>query len=90
MDFFKLMLGLTILFSFLISGKESASFYFEVPSILVMNYFFTPLFAFTIYFCFLHSVRHIISLSSELDKENIKKGLKNVIEKSDDFLKMGN
>ena len=73
--FFKLMLGLTILFSFLISGKESASFYFEVPSILVMNYFFTPLFAFTIYFCFLHSVRHIISLSSELDKENIKKGL---------------
>jgi len=73
--FFKLMLGLVILFSYLISGKESASFYFEIPSILTMNYFFTPFFAFTIYFCFLHSVRHIISLSSELDKENIKKGL---------------
>tara|TARA_A100001011_G_scaffold399746_1_gene509985 strand:- start:1444 stop:2409 length:966 start_codon:yes stop_codon:yes gene_type:complete len=73
--FFKLTLGLVILSSYLISGKESASFYFEVPAILAMNYFFTPFFAFTIYFCFLHSVRHIVSLSSELDKENIKKGL---------------
>ena len=73
--FFKLTLSLVILSSYLISGKESASFYFEVPAILAMNYFFTPFFAFTIYFCFLHSVRHIISLSSELDKENIKKGL---------------
>ena len=69
------MLGLAILSSFTISGKESASFYFEIPSILAMNYFFTPFFAFTIYFCFLHSVRHIISLSSELDKKDIKKGL---------------
>ena len=73
--FFKLTLSLVILSSYLISGKESASFYFEVPAILAMNYFFTPFFAFTIYFCFLHSVRHIVSLSSELDKENIKKGL---------------
>jgi len=73
--FFKLMLGLAILSSFTISRKEYASFYFEIPSILAMNYFFTPFFAFTIYFCFLHSVRHIISLSSELDKKDIKKGL---------------
>ena len=73
--FFKLTLSLVILSSYLISGKESASFYFEVPAILAMNYFFTPFFAFTIYFCFLHSVRHIVSLSSELDKENIKRGL---------------
>ena len=73
--FFKLMLGLVILSSYLISEKESASFYFEITSILALNYFFNPFFAFTIYFCFLHSVRHIVSLSSELDKENIKKGL---------------
>ena len=73
--FFKLMLGMAILTSYLISGRESASFYFEIPSILAINYFFTPFFAFTIYFCFLHSVRHIVSLSSELNKENIKKGL---------------
>ena len=73
--FFKLMLGIVILTSYLISGRESASFYFEIPSILAINYFFTPFFAFTIYFCFLHSVRHIVSLSSELNKENFKKGL---------------
>ena len=73
--FFKLTLGLVILSSYLISGKESASFYFEVPAILAMNYFFTPFFAFTIYFCFLHSIRHIISLSSELNNKSIKKGL---------------
>ncbi len=80
--FFKIMLGLTILSSYLISDKESASFYFEVPSILTINYFFSPFFAFTIYFCFLHSIRHIISLSSELDKENIKKGLNMFINKA--------
>ena len=32
--------------------------------------------AFTIYFCFLHSVRHSISLISELDKNDFINGLK--------------
>ena len=73
--FSKFMLSLVLLSSYLISGRRSASFYFEVPSILAMNYFFTPFFAFTIYFCFLHSIRHIISLSSELNNKSIKKGL---------------
>ena len=44
-------------------------------SILILNYYLSPLVAFTIYFCFLHSIRHIISLSHELNKTNIKKGL---------------
>jgi beta-carotene 15,15'-dioxygenase len=45
-------------------------------SILIINYYFSPLVAFTIYFCFLHSVRHSISLMSELDKNNLINGLK--------------
>ena len=43
-------------------------------SIIIINYYFTPLIAFTIYFCFLHSIRHSILLMIELDNENIKNG----------------
>ena len=43
-------------------------------SIMVLNYFLSPLIAFTIYFCFLHSFRHSISLINELDKNNLKNG----------------
>ena len=51
-------------------------------SILIINYYFSPLIAFTIYFCFLHSIRHSISLISELDKNNLGNGLKIFIKKS--------
>ena len=44
-------------------------------SIIILNYYFTPLIAFTIYFCFLHSIRHSISLMIELDQKNLKNGL---------------
>ena len=43
-------------------------------SILILNYYFSPLLAFTVYFCFLHSIRHIISLMSELDEKNLSNG----------------
>ena len=51
-------------------------------SIIIINYFFSPLVAFTIYFCFLHSVRHSISLMWELDKNNLGNGLKVFIKKA--------
>ena len=44
-------------------------------SILLLNFHFEPLTAFTIYFCFLHSIRHVIALGNELDSHNIKNGL---------------
>ena len=44
-------------------------------SILILNYYLSPIVAFTIYFCFLHSIRHNISLIYELDKNDISNGL---------------
>ncbi len=41
-------------------------------SIIILNYFFNPILAFTIYFCFLHSIRHSLSLISEINKNLIK------------------
>ena len=37
-------------------------------SIIILNLFLSPILAFTLYFCFLHSIRHSISLIFELDK----------------------
>ena len=45
-------------------------------SILILNYYLSPLVAFTIYFCFLHSIRHSITLIYEIDKNDFKNGLK--------------
>ena len=42
-------------------------------SILILNYFLNPILAFTIYFFFLHSVKHSLTLMFQLHK-NIKKG----------------
>ena len=38
--------------------------------------------AFTIYFCFLHSTRHSITLMHELDENDLKNGLKIFIKKA--------
>ena len=51
-------------------------------SILIINYYFSPLIAFTIYFCFLHSIRHSITLMHELDKTDLNIGFKLFIKKA--------
>ena len=51
-------------------------------SILIINYYFSPLVAFTIYFCFLHSIRHSISLMSELDEDDLGNGFKIFLKKA--------
>ena len=51
-------------------------------SIIALNYFLTPLIAFTLYFCFLHSFRHSISLITELNKNSLKSGTISFIKKA--------
>ena len=53
----------------------------DLFAILILNYFLHPLFAFTLYFCFLHSVRHSITLMQDLDKD-LSKSIKIFIRKS--------
>ena len=61
---------------------KKLTIFFDYFSIVIINYFFSPLVAFTIYFCFLHSIRHSISLMFELDKNNLKNGLKEFVKKA--------
>ena len=51
-------------------------------TILFLNLAFSPLIAFTIYFCFLHSVRHSFSLIYEIDKKNFTNGLNKFFKKA--------
>ncbi len=51
-------------------------------SILIINYYFSPLIAFTFYFCFLHSIRHSITLIFELNREDLRVGIKIFLKKA--------
>ena len=50
-------------------------------SILILNYFLNPILAFTIYFCFLHSIRHSLKLIFELNN-NMRKGFVSFVKKA--------
>ena len=66
------LLCLSFLSSLFISNKKSYDLkglmIMDFFSLIILNIFLTPVLAFTIYFCFLHSIRHSITLIFELDK----------------------
>ena len=78
-------LCLSFLSSLIISNKKKADLkalmIMDFFSLIILNLFLTPVLAFTIYFCFLHSIRHSITLIFELDK-SFRSGLKKFINKA--------
>ena len=84
-EFLIMLLFLSFLSSLYISNKKSADLkgimIMDFLSLIVLNLFLTPILAFTLYFCFLHSIRHSITLIFELDK-SFKSGLKKFINRA--------
>jgi len=78
-------LFLSFLSSIYISRKKSIELkslmIMDFLSLIVLNFFLSPILAFTIYFCFLHSVRHSITLVFELGK-SFRIGFKKFIGKA--------
>jgi len=73
-----IMIVLSLLSNFFISKNILFSL-LDCLSIILLNYAFDPLTAFTVYFCFLHSIRHSFSLINDINKNNFNKGLANFI-----------
>ena len=84
-QFLIIFLLLSFLSSLYISNRKSADFKFimimDFLSIILLNFFLPPVLAFTLYFCFLHSIRHSITLVFELDK-SFKPGFKKFVSKA--------
>ena len=80
-----ILLSLSFLSSLYISNKKNnnlkAIMILDFSSLIILNFFLTPILAFTVYFCFLHSIRHSITLIFELDK-SFKLGLKKFVNKA--------
>ena len=83
--FLLIFLFLGFIYSFFLSHKKDINFKIllmtDFLSILIINFFLSPILAFTIYFCFLHSIRHSITLIFELDK-SFKNGFRKFIKKA--------
>ena len=55
---------------------------FDLLSINLLFYILSPLAAFTLYFCFIHSLRHTVSLCDDLDNKSLSKGFKKFLKKA--------
>ena len=84
-NFLFLILVLSLISTLFLSSKKTfeikSLLFMDYLSILILNFFINPILAFTIYFCFLHSIRHSLSLIFELDN-NFNKGLNKFVKKA--------
>ena len=74
--------GYLIFFYIAIVSEDGGIHSLDFIPIVALNFIFTPLVAFTLYFCFIHSFKHSVSLINLLDKKNFKSGIKKFINKA--------
>ncbi len=76
-----IFIALSFISNFFINKKNFFSF-LDSLTIIILNLNFMPLLSFTIYFCFLHSLRHAFSLIQEINPKNFKSGLIQFLKKA--------
>ena len=82
-NIFIILLILFLIFGLYFAGYENMKqFLLEKAGIIILNFTCHPLIAFTIYFCFLHSVRHSFKLANELNEKDFKKGFREFLNKA--------
>ena len=83
-NFLILMIFLSFIANIIITVQSNNGGFLiaDWTNIILLNVFLSPLIAFTIYFCFLHSVRHSLSLIYEIDKNDFKVGFYKFIRKA--------
>jgi|TARA_B100001093_G_scaffold459695_1_gene473032 beta-carotene 15,15'-dioxygenase len=80
-DILIIFILLSLISNFFINKNIFFSF-LDSFTIIMLNLNFSPLLSFTIYFCFLHSLRHSFSLIEEINSKNIKSGFLQFLKKS--------
>ncbi len=79
-----LMQVLFYLYIYLIKKLNRSDFFsiiFEIFLIIITFYLFTPIVAFTLYFCFMHSIKNILLISDELNS-NLFRGFQIFVKQS--------
>ncbi|MFL2853249.1 MAG: Brp/Blh family beta-carotene 15,15'-dioxygenase [Candidatus Pelagibacter sp.] len=83
-NFLILMIFLSFITNIIITVQSNNGGFLiaDWTNVILLNVFLSPLIAFTIYFCFLHSVRHSLSLIHEIDSNDFKVGFYKFVRKA--------
>ena len=76
-----ILMSLSLISNFFINKNILLSL-LDSFTVIILNMNFEPLLAFTVYFCFLHSIRHSLSLIQDINSKNLKKGLISFLKKA--------